>query len=379
VHVALNAIHLVPGQTGGLEIYARRLVPALEASDPALRLTVYASPQAVRKLKEEGWRAKLMPVRVDARSRARAVLAEQLVLRGLLVKARPDLLHNLFNTAPALPGIPQVTTVHDVIYRRAPETHAGLLSLGLRVLIPLAVRRSRRVIAVSEATKADVVHYLGVAPERVDVARNGPGSPPSVDPTPEGILRSRLGLGEGPVLLSLSAKRPHKNLERLIEAMPSIDATLVLPGYPTPFEGDLRALVGRLGIADRVRFAGWLEEADVEGLYALAACVVVPSLVEGFGFPALEAMLRGTPVTCSAIPALQEVAGDAAVFFDPFDALSIARAVNQVLADEELGSRLQAAGKKRAARFTWESAAAATRASYERALTGSLAGGAGIR
>ncbi|MBA2361842.1 MAG: glycosyltransferase family 4 protein [Actinobacteria bacterium] len=379
MHVALNAVHLVLGETGGLEIYARRLITALEESDPSLRLTVYAGPQAVRELRREGWRADLAAVQVDARTRSRAVLAEQTILRGLLRQSSPDLLHNLFNTAPALPGIPQVTTIHDLIYRRVPKTHAGLLGLGLRVLVPLAARRSRRVIAVSEATKADVVRYLGIAPERVDVAQNGPGSPPSADPTPESILRSQLGLGEGPVLLSLSAKRPHKNLERLIEAMPSIDATLVLPGYPTPFEGDLRALVGRLGIADRIRFAGWLEEADVEGLYALAACVVVPSLVEGFGFPALEAMLRGTPVTCSAIPALQEVAGDAAVFFDPFDPLSIARAVNQVLADEELGSRLQAAGKKRAARFTWESAAAATRASYERALTGSLAGGAGIR
>ncbi|MDQ3778726.1 MAG: glycosyltransferase, partial [Actinomycetota bacterium] len=217
MRVGVNAIHLVPGETGGFEIYARRLLPAL-AAQPGLELVVLASPPAVRALADWGVPAEVVEVRVDARSRVRAVAAEQLVLPRLVRRVRPALLHSLFNTAPAAPLVPQVTTIHDVIYRRLPETHAGVLSWGLRVLVPLAARRSRRLIAVSQATKDDVVRFLPVPAERVDVVPNGPGSPPALERTPETELRRRLELGDRPVVLSLSAKRPHKNLERLIDA-----------------------------------------------------------------------------------------------------------------------------------------------------------------
>jgi glycosyltransferase involved in cell wall biosynthesis len=368
VHVALNAVHLVPGETGGLEIYARRLISALEEVDLSLRLTVFAGPQTVEELRREGWRAELSPVRVDARSRVRGVLAEQLTLRRAVRGARPDLLHNLLNTAPVWTPVPQVTTIHDLIYRVMPETHSGIRSWGLRLLVPLAARRSRRVIAVSEATKADVVRFLGVPAECIDVVPNGPGSRQSAEPTPESELRRRLGLGEAPVVLSLSAKRPHKNLGRLIEAMGSVDAALVLPGYPTPFEDDLRTLAEQVGVAERVRFTGWLSDEDVEGLYRIATGVVVPSLVEGFGMPVLEAMVRGVPVACSAIPPLREVAGDAALFFDPLDPSGIAAAIGTLLHEEAERARLAAAGKDRSELFSWERAARETIASYERAL-----------
>lgn len=367
MRVAVNAVHLVPGETGGLEIYARGLLPAL-ARIPQLEVIVVTGSRASEALAATGVTIEFETVRVDARSRVRGVLAEQLLVPRAVRRLRPALLHSLFNTAPAVPGTTQVTTIHDVIYRRQPETHAGALAWGLRLLVPLAARRSRRVIAVSDATKADVVRFLGIPSARVDVVPNGPGSPPTVTPAPEDELRRRLDLGEGPVVLSLSAKRPHKNLERLIEAMASVEAVLVVPGYRTPFEADVRALAERLGVADRVRFTGWLDDADVEGLYRLASCVVVPSLVEGFGLPVLEAMVRGVPVACSAIPALLEVAGDAATFFDPQDASEIAAAVATLLRDEGERERLAAAGRERSRQFSWERAARETLASYERAL-----------
>ena len=367
MRVAVNAVHLVPGETGGFEIYARRLLPALAALSE-LELVVVTGPSAARMLREDGTPVEIEVIRVDARSRVRGVLAEQAVLPRVVRRLRPQLLHNLFNTAPAAPGVPQVTTIHDVIYRRFPETHAGVLTWGLRVLVPLGVRRSRRLVAVSQATKDDIVRFLDVREDRIDVVPNGPGFPPTAEPTPEDDLRHRLVLGDGAVVLALSAKRPHKNLERLIEAMCDVDAILVLPGYATPFEDELRALAERLGVGRRVRFAGWLDQSDIEGLYALATCVVVPSLAEGFGLPVLEAMQRGAPVATSNATSLPEVAGDAALYFEPTNTNAIADAVNRLLADDGLRRQLGEAGRAQAAKFSWERAAEGTAASYRRAL-----------
>lgn len=233
-------------------------------------------------------------------------------------------------------------------------------------------RRSRRVITLSEAAKADIVEFIGVAPERVDVTPLGPGIPGGVEPIAVAALREQLGIGSAPIVLSVSAKRPHKNLERLIDAVATLDSkpapVLVVPGYPTPFERDLERHAAERGVAERVRFTGWVDEPTLEALYREARCFAFPSLAEGFGLPVLEAMLRGTPVACSRASSLPEVAGEAALYFDPTDTGAIAAAVGELLRDERLRQRLARAGRERAARFTWEATAAATLNSYDRAL-----------
>ena len=146
--------------------------------------------------------------------------------------------------------------------------------------------------------------------------------------------------------------------------------SLVVPGYPTPHETELRQLAESLGIHGLVRFPQWLPLADLEGLYALADAVVFPSLYEGFGLPVLEAMARGVPVACSNRSSLPEVAGDAALLFDPEDVQAIRLAIERLLRDRELASRLRDAGPARAATFTWRRTAELTAACYERALAG---------
>jgi glycosyltransferase involved in cell wall biosynthesis len=366
VRVGLNLLHLVPSETGGSEIYARRLVPALLAEAPDLRLTLFAGCEAAPALRAEDWATsvELMELPVRARSRARRVLAEQTALPRAARRARLDLLHNLFTTAPVRRAVPQVTTVLDLIYKRYPETHAGLLGVGLRLLVPMAVRSSRRLLALSEAGKRDLVELLGVAPERIDVTPLGPGLPNGVEPVPEAELRERFSLGDAPLLLTVSAKRPHKNLERLLDAVGRVEgAVLVAPGYATPFEDDLRARA-----SDRVRFTGWVDDATLEGLYHAATAFVFPSLAEGFGLPVLDALRRAVPVACSRAGSLPEVAGDAALYFDPADTDAIAGAVRRLLEDSELRSRLARAGPERARAFSWKRTARATLASYERAL-----------
>ena len=308
-----------------------------------------------------------------ARSRVRRVLAEQTVLPAAARRARVDLLHNLFTTAPAYAGSPQVTTILDVIYKRFPDTHRRILSLGMTALVPLAARRSARVITISRAARDDIVEFLGVPAAKIDVTPLGPGMPPDAETVGDDATRRALDLGDARIVLSVSARRAHKNLDRLLEAFASIaadDVLLVLPGYPTHLDDRLHAHADALGLGERVRFTGWLEPELLNGLYGAATCFVFPSLAEGFGLPVLEAMVRGTPVACSDASSLPEVAGDAARYFDPADVSSIAGAMQSLLDDAELRERLAARGIERSRGFTWSATANATLATYERVLEG---------
>ena len=369
--VGLNLLHLVPGQTGGSEMYARRLIPALLDGD-GLDLVLFASREGAPALRAEPWagNAEIVELPVSGSSRGRRVLAEQTLLPRAARRAGIDLLHNLFTTAAVAPGVPQVTTILDLIYKRFPEAHSGVRSLGMRMLVPLSAKRSTRIIAISEATKSDIVSLLGVDPSHVDVTYLAPGLGDAVDPAPEAALRERHSLGESPIVLSVSAHRPHKNLERLIDAIAVLERpfVLVVPGYETRWEDEFAAHVRRRGVQERVRLIGWLGDAELEGLYASATCMAFPSLAEGFGLPVLEAMARGLPVACSNATSLPEVAGEAALYFDPLDLPAMTGAIERLLGDAELRERLAAAGREQAARFTWERTAEGTRRSYERAL-----------
>jgi glycosyltransferase involved in cell wall biosynthesis len=368
MHVGLNLVFLVPGETGGMEVAARELIPALRDAAPGARFTAFVNREAAGE--DLGVASVTVPVR--ATNRVEWVRGEQQLLPRLAVRAGCDLVHSLASTAPARGRFARVTTIHDLNYLMVPGAHFGVRGLGMRALVPLAARRSHRVIADSEATRRDLLERLGVPPAKVDVVPLGLGRSAGAAPTPADELRERLGLGRRAVVLSLSAKRPHKNLRGLLDAlarMPSGERpVLVLPGYPTPHEEELRAHAGALGVDGDVRFAGWTSAEDVEGLFALADAFVFPSFYEGFGLPVLEAMARGVPVACSDRASLPEVAGDAALLFDPADPAAIAAALGRLLSDPAEADRLRTAGRARAATFTWARTAELTLASYERAL-----------
>lgn len=364
--VGLNLLYLVPGETGGSEVYARNLVPKLSEVRPDLELMAFVNREAAG-LELGGVR--VVPVDVSGSRRIRRVIAEQRRLPGLVAEHRIQLLHSLGTSAPFRPQAVSVVTVLDVIYARHPKAHTRLRRAGMRLLVPRAARGADRVITLSEASAADISDVLGIPRERIDVTHLG-GKPPG-PATPEPELRGRLGLGDAPLVLSVSARRPHKNLPRLLAAFARLATDpaplLVLPGYPTSFEDELRADARRLGIADRVRFLGWVSDEDLEGLYAATRSFVFPSLAEGFGIPVLEAMQRGVPVACSNASSLPEVAGDAARYFDPLDEADIAATVEELMGNADERERLARAGRERAALFSWERTARETAESYERA------------
>jgi glycosyltransferase involved in cell wall biosynthesis len=374
MHVGLNLIYLVPGDTGGMEVYARELIPELlRAAPPRTRFTAFVSREAAAAGGPWGELLPAVTVPVNARRREQWVLGEQAFLPRLAARAGVDLVHSLASTAPAWGRFRRVLTVHDLIYARFPDAHPGLRDRGMRVLVPLAARRSTRVIAISHSTRRDLVELLGLPQGRIDVVPQGLGAVRRAPALSAQETRARFGLGERRVLLTLSAKRPHKNLLALIGALARIPAErrplLVLPGYPTWHEAELRAHAAALGITADVRFEGWLEEGEVEGLWGLADAFVYPSLYEGFGLPVLEAMARGVPVACADSSSLPEVAGDAALLFDPRSEDAIAQAIERLLGDPSLAASLRERGFARVREFRWEHTARLTLDSYARALS----------
>jgi len=372
-HVGLNLIFLVPGETGGMEVYARELIPALVAAAPHTRFTAFVNREAATD-GSAPWGELIPAVRVpvNARRRPEWVIGEQVLLPPSAARAGIDLMHSLASTAPLWGDFRKVVTVHDLIYARFPETHAGIRDKGMKMLVPAAARRSDRVIAISQSTRADLVELLGVSDEKIDVVPQGFGAVRGQAPLAESAVRAQLDLGERRVLLSLSAKRPHKNLLRLIDALaliaPENRPLLVLPGYPTAHEADLRERSRARGVGGDVRLPGWISSETVEGLWALTDAFVFPSLYEGFGLPVLEAMARGVPVACSNTSSLPEVAGEAALFFDPNDESAIADALRRLLGDRTVREQLRARGLARVSEFTWERTARLTLESYGRAL-----------
>lgn len=372
MHVGLNLVFLVPGEQGGMEVYARELLRALPAERPDVRLTAFVNREAAAVGGEWDEFADVVTVPVNARNRVEWVRGEQLLLPGLARRAGVDVLHSLASTAPARGRFRRVVTIHDLLYRVVPDAHFGVLGLGMRVLIPTAAHRSHRVIVDSRSTRADVRRYLHVPARKLDVVPLGLGTTSAGEPEPAAVLRERHALGTGPVALAVSAKRPHKNLLRLLDALAAIAPerrpVLVIPGYPTPHEAALRERAAALGVLDGVRLLDWVSGPELEGLYALAAVFVFPSLYEGFGLPVLEAMRRGVPVACSSSSSLPEVAGDAALLFGPEDTRAMTAAIERILGDPAEAARLRVAGREQAARFTWAATARATAASYDRAL-----------
>ncbi len=371
--IVFNLLYVEPGKTGGMESYARELVPQLARLLPDRRLVALLSREGAARYGSSDLGTEVVELPVSAANRPWRAIYEQLALirtvRGL---DEGGLLHSLGNTGPLRTGeIVHVVTIHDMIPARIPAAvNSRWMRPPLVALVNAVARNADRVITDSRNSAGDVAELAGVPAERIDVVPLA-GHDDGVDGD-EIDVRSRFALPDGPIVLGSAATLAHKNVGALIEAFARVGGDppplLALPGYPIPAGHELRTLADRLNVAGRVFFLGWAEAAELASLYRAATCFVFPSLYEGFGLPVLEAMQRGTPVACSNRTSLPEVGGDAALYFDPHNVDSIARCIEQLLADDELRRRLSAAGVRRAAGFTWRRTAEQTVAAYERAV-----------
>ncbi len=298
---------------------------------------------------------------------------EQLSIPWTLLRTRARVLHEPHYVLPPLVRCKSVVTIHDCIHLRFPQYLPNRAALTYaRAQMGSAARRSHRILTVSEASKRDILHYFPVHPEKITVIYNAIDERFAVPPPEEDVQRvaERYQLRDRFVLYVGNVK-PHKNLERLIDAFhvlrqsPGLDdVKLVLIGDEISRYAALRRAVHRYNLHKFVRFLGFLSDETLAIVYRLARVFVFPSLYEGFGLPPLEAMASGTPVVTSNVSSLPEVTGDAALLVDPTVAEAIADAMRRILTDPAVAADLSARGLRRAREFSWEHAAARIRDIY---------------
>jgi len=287
---------------------------------------------------------------------------QQWQIPRLLRKHGAEVYHSTFHSMPYRVGVPTVLTVYDLIPCIFPRFFSRSVRATFHLMMSLALRAAGRVIAISEATRADLIARLGADPANVvtiplaPAATFGPCGSEEV-----GRARERYALPPRYVLY-VGSNKPHKNLPKLMEAWQRAaagerEAGLIIAGPQDPRYPEAARLVERLGLCATVRFLGSVPEEDLPALYSGASCFVFPSLYEGYGLPVIEAMACGAPVACSQVSSLPEIAGDAAILFDPNEVDSIARSLVRLLEDAALREGLRGRGLRQAARFSWDATA----------------------
>ena len=356
LRIGVNALYLIPGGVGGTEIYLRSLLPALAKIDRVNRYFVFLNRETGADIvpAAEHWRA--VAVDVEARNRPARIIYEQTELPFEARRLRLDVMFNPGFTAPLACACPNVTVFHDLQHKRLSENFRWFDLPFWRMLLYGSAHRSKRLIAVSEATKDDLVRFYGLGLGRIAVAPHG------VDPVFFDIVRRTT---PRPFLLTVSTLHPHKNLDRLLRAFAEFhklrpEFQLVIAGLRGFHAEALETLRAALGLGDMVRFTGWIPRQELYDLFAEASAFLYPTTFEGFGMPVLEALAAGIPTACSNIQPVSGIAGEAALLFDPFDESAILDAMQRIVCDEMLRAKLAAQGPARAAKFRWEETARLT-------------------
>ena len=371
IHVGVNA-HLLSMtesfRSAGISWYIQNLLRHLPEADPAIGYTVFVGEDRYGGVPGVQLRVSRLPTH---RPTVR-ILWEQAIQPWALRQAGVDLLHGLALVGPMMGACPFVVTIHDLSFVYYPQSFQSLKRLYLQVFTRLSVRRARRVIAISENTKRDVVQQYGIPPGNVDLVYYG--SDPTFRPLPPDQVahfRAERRLPER-FILFVGTLEPRKNVVRLVEAyaqLPVDRPPLMLVGGKGWLYNETYARVEDLGLAGEVEFVGYVPGEELPWWYNAAELFVYPSLYEGFGLPPLEAMACGTPVVSSKVSSLPEVVGPGGLLVDPTDTVALASAMERLLTDRDAHDRIAAAGLAQAKTFSWPEAARRTVDSYRRALT----------
>lgn len=356
MNIGVNALYLIPGGVGGTEIYLRSLLRALAVIDSTNQYFVFRNRETGDDLAPAGANWRIVPVDVRAANRPARILIEQAELPFEAQRWKLDVMFNPGFTAPLLCPCPNVTVFHDLQHKRQPENFRWFDLPFWRMLLYASARRSKRLLAVSETTRDDLIRFYSLDPAKITVAPHG------VDPE-----FFEIGWRRRPrsFLLAVSTLHPHKNLERLMRVFAEftkshVEFRLVLAGMRGFHAERLEALRAELGLESKVEFTGWIPREELYELFAGAHAFVYPSTFEGFGLPVLEALAAGIPSACSNIQPVAGIAGEAALLFDPQDDRALLQAMERVACDEEARAKLALQGPAQAAKFTWERSARLT-------------------
>lgn len=284
-----------------------------------------------------------------------------------------QLFHSTEHLLMPLRHIPTILTVHDLIFKRFPAYHKRLNYWYLNLAMPLYCRRATAIIAVSEATKRDVVKEYGINPAKIHVIYEA-SAEHFQPPTPEQIahVRQKYHLPD-PFLLHIGTIEPRKNLSRLLDALQHLrhnhpHLKLILVGAKGWLYDDFFAKISADGLTDIVRSLGWVPDEDLPAVIASATLAVQPSLYEGFGLPILEHMACGQVVAASNTGSHPEVGGTAAAYFDPTNTAEMATVIGRLLSGRDEYQHRQQLSLAQASHFSWQKTAHQTKQLYDQIL-----------
>ncbi len=357
--IGIDASRTVAAERTGTENYSLFLIRALLQLDRQNRYYLYFNQPPAPDLLAAA-------ANVEQRVMPFPRLWTHLRLSWEMATRPPEVLFVPAHVLPLVHPRRSVVTVHDLGYLYYPQAHTPWARRYLQWSTAYNARSAAHVIADSQATKDDLIRHCGTPPQKVTVIY--PGRDESFAPVQDAALlaatRERYGI-PAPYVLYVGTLQPRKNLTGLLDAFASLlaqgrDLHLAIVGKKGWLYEPLFARVRALGLEQRVHFTGYVPPADLPALLSGARLFVLPSLYEGFGLPILEAMACGTPVVCSAVASLPEVAGDAAILVDPHDTAQLAQALARVLDDPDLSQELVRKGLERATHFSWETCAQQT-------------------
>ncbi|MDO8621222.1 MAG: glycosyltransferase family 1 protein [Candidatus Levybacteria bacterium] len=355
----------------GVGRYTRNLVLNLVKIDRKNTYTLFVLSKDREEILKQVQNDKFQIVKADIRWHT---LREQIKFPSILNKENLDLVHFPYFSIPIFYNKPFVITIHDLIINHFPTGKAstlplpfyGLKILGYKYIIRKAAKNARKIITVSNATKEEIIDHLGVDRDKVVVTYEG------VD-TRISNFKFKISNLKKPYFLSVGNAYPHKNIERLIDAFSGLrqnDTKLILVGKENFFYKRLKEKVAKMKLEKNILFFGEATDEELSQLYKNALALVMPSLMEGFGLPALEAMENRCLVLASDIPSLKETCGDAAIYFDPYNIKDIARKMEDVYLNNiyYLSEKIKK-GFARTKLFSWEKMAKETLNVYNEVLS----------
>lgn len=370
LHIGVNA-HLLSLDEGyrsaGINWYIYNLLNHLPGADPSIAYTVFVGDRRYSGVPGTELRYSRLPTQ----SPTMRILWEQAAQPRAARRAGVDLVHDPAFVGARFSRCPFVVTVHDLSFLLYPRNFRAFNRLYLTYMTRLSVQKARRVLAVSESTKQDLVRHYGLSPNKIDTVHNGVDD--TYHPLPAdqvAAFRAKRGLPDE-FMLFVGTLEPRKNVVTLIEAYAQLSGTrppLMLVGGRGWLYDETFARIETLDLSDEVHFVGYVPAEELRWWYSAATLFVYPSLYEGFGLPPLEAMACGTPVITSQASSLPEVVGDAALLVKPTDTKALTASMARALADPGLREEMQATGLVQAKKFSWQKTAAQTVTSYRQAI-----------
>ena len=373
MRIGINLLYLLPGVVGGTETYAKCLLEELARIDDQNQYVVFVNRESQAWPLPEGFARVVCPV--NATSRPNRYLFEQLRLPFWLSRQKVDLVHSLGYVTPIVTPCPSVVSILDILYEY-PGSHTFFRRQLLKLLVGASARFSNRIITISNASKEAIASRLHVGLDKVTVSLLAHKPRPAGDEAAWQGLKDQLGI-TGNYLLAFSSLSPSKNIPMLLSAFARFrqdtgaTTQLALVGHPPKSGVPLRELVERLQLGGAVVFTGYLADEQLSSVLKHALAFVFPSLYEGFGLPVLEAMDAGVPTACSNAASLPEVAGDAALMFDPRSMDEMTHALARLLTDPSLREELVRKGHENTRRFSWRKTAEITLQVYRQAIAAS--------